>query len=327
MQQRLAALMPGPQHSLYARLLEGLVLGVHQTPLPEELITQFRRAGTIHLMVVSGSQVTLLACLFVYPLLLVRDGGQRTTYPRLRIALTLLSLPVLAFYVALADRGPSIDRSVFMVLLGAMALFLAVSRLAHVRSFRPDGITLLAAAALVMLIARPAMLFSPGAQLSFAAVFGLIAITPVLMRLLHRLLGPFSLLPAATLGAQLMVAPVLAWHFGSIPLLAPFTNLLAVPLVAVLLPLGLLAYLVVLPLPLLAGWLVGISAPLIRLLLGINQLAAPLPCAELRWYTHAWWQVAVYYLVLGALLMLLSRTLNRLAAEWPIPAGRAPRMW
>ncbi|MEI7833719.1 MAG: ComEC/Rec2 family competence protein, partial [bacterium] len=223
--ERLHASMPGAYGPLYAQLLDSIVLGIHGAPLPPQLVESFRRAGTIHLLVVSGGQVAMLAGALLWPLWLLRRRRGQTDFPKLQIVLLLLSLPVLGLYVMLADTGPSVDRAVLMVLLITFSLFLAFSPLARLRSFRPDSLTLLAAAALVLLVIRPAQLFSPSAQLSFAAVAGLCIVTPVLMRLLHRLPGPLGLYLSATLGAQAFTYPVLAWYFGSAPVLGPITNM------------------------------------------------------------------------------------------------------
>ena len=235
----LRAILP----QVYAQLLEAIILGINGSPMPEQLIELFRKAGAIHLVIASGSQVALLGGLLLAPLALLPFGRVRTSYPRPRVVLLCCSLPLLGVYVALADRGPSMDRALLMVLLVALSVFLALSPLAARRSFRPDRLTLLAAAGLVILIVNPAMLFNPGMQLTFAALVGLITLTPVLMRLCHGIPLVFSLPPAMTVGAQCMTAPVLAWHFGAIPLYAPLTNLFSVPLVGLLLPLGLLTLL------------------------------------------------------------------------------------
>ena len=148
LERRLTARMTGDYGALSAQFLCGIVFGGHGESLPPQITEQFRRAGTIHLLVVSGSQLALLGGVLLLPLWYSKYGRTRTSYPRMRVLLLVLSLPVLFGFVALADRGPSIDRALLMALLGMMALFLAFSPLARHRSFRPDSLTLLAAATL-----------------------------------------------------------------------------------------------------------------------------------------------------------------------------------
>lgn len=327
LERRLTATMPGAYGALNAQVLGSILLGVHGAALPAQITDQFRRAGTIHLMVVSGSQVALLGGLLLFPLWLVSYGRARTTFPRVRIVLLLLSFLALGSYVALADRGPSVDRALLMCLLGMLSLFLTLSPLARRRSFRPDSLTLLAASALVLLVCRPALLFSPAMQLSYGAVLGLITVTPVCMRLLHHALGPLALLPATALGAQVMTVPILAWHFGAISLIGLFTNLLAVPLVGVLVPLGLLTLLCAAVAPPLAVLLNHLNVPLVQLLLLANTRAAGLSWAMCPWPLRSGWAVLMYYAAVCLAMVGLSRWTDRVDRDWRIPAGREPRMW
>lgn len=324
---RLAASMPSTYSQLHAQLLESLILGVYGSPLPDAVVEQFRRAGTIHLMVVSGSQVALLGGLFLLPLTVLPFGHARTSYPRLRRVLLVCSLLALGLYVMLADHGPSVNRALFMVLLTALSLLLALSPLGRQRSFRPDGLTLLAVAGLLILLCQPTQLYSPGFQLSFAAVFGLCTITPVLMRCWPRWPRFLALPLAATLGAQCMTYPILAWHFGAIPLLAPLTNLIAVPLVGLLLPLGVLTLGLAFVSPTLACGLNYLNLILLKGLLLTNALASRCPFAEVHWYTRSPWAVLLYLALLAIVIMHLSSWIHRKQHGWNVSAGRAPRMW
>jgi len=324
---RLAATMPvcfGPR---YAQLLEGLLLGVHGAPLPEDITESFRRAGTIHLMVVSGSQVTLLGSLLLLPLGLLAGRHGPTSFPRARMLLLLATLPLLGLYIALADRGPSVDRALITFLLMVLALFLAFSPLARRRAFHPDSVTLLAAAGLITLICRPALLFSPSLQLTYAAVLGLILLTPIFMRLLVRWPSWLALLPAATLGAEIMTLPVLAWYFGRLPVLGVFSNLVAVPVVGLLLPLGLLTLLLAVVAPPLAVALNYLNGPLLSLLLALNQTIANISWGQVNWYVRSPGPLLAYSALVTLGMILLSRLAHRIQQEWAVPAGSTPPMW
>jgi len=327
LERRLTALMTGEYGAISAKFICGTVFGGHGESLPLSMTEQFRRAGTIHLLVVSGSQLALLGGVLLLPLCFSQYRRSRTSYPRLRVLLLLLSLPVLFIFVALADRGPSIDRALLMALLGMMALFLAFSPLARRRSFRPDSLSLLAAATLILLISRPVMLYNPAMQLSLLAVLGFITVSPVLMRLLRRLLGAFAIVPAMSLGAQLMTAPVLAWQFGAISPIGPLTNLVAIPLVAVLAPLGMLSLLGAAVAPPFAHMLNFANVPLVRLLIVTNVWAGRFPWAECHWPLRSLWAVCGYYLVLAGIVRMLARWAQHLEQDWGVPAGSEPRMW
>jgi competence protein ComEC len=326
LETRLAATMPTAYRDT-AAVLNGLVLGSHATPMADAVEDDFRRTGIIHLMVVSGSQITLFGTLLLLPLLGMPGQRRGTAFPRLRVILLLASLPLLGAYVALADRGPSVDRALIMFLLTALAAFLAFSPLARRRVIVADGLTLLAASALLILIVRPVLLFSPSMQLSYAAVFGLQVVTPVLMRLVPRWPGWLALLVMATLGAEIMTFPVLAWHFGQLPVFGPLTNLVAVPLVALLLPLGVATICLAPWWPAAATVVNHVNGTCIRWLIDSAHLTAQLPWSQALWFVRSPLPLLVYATCVAAVLYALSRWADSREQDWPVPAGSLPPMW
>ena len=88
---------------------------------------------------------------------------------------------------------------------------------------------LLCGAVVALLIVDPFLLHSLGFQLSVAATAAIVALAPGLAR---RLPGPQWLREplAVSFAAQLGVTPVLLATQGSVPLVSPLANLVAVPL-------------------------------------------------------------------------------------------------
>jgi competence protein ComEC len=165
----------------------------------------------------------------------------------LRTRITALAL-LIAVYVPLAGAGPSLQRAGVMGLAGLAAM--AASRPAS----RWYALLLAAAATLAW---NPRAWSDPGWQLSFAAVAGILTLGVPLQRGLRRALAEFDLRRRAprlrrallhaladgvaiTLAATLATAPLLAHHFGSVPLAGLPANLLALPAVAPAMWLGML---------------------------------------------------------------------------------------
>ncbi len=132
----------------------------HVSGRREELDPDLRQAfvetGTIHLLVVSGLNVGILAgCLLaVMRLGLVPRGW----------ALAIVALACV-LYAAATDGEPPVVRATVMVLVACLAMVLAR---------RPLGYNTLAAAGLVVLAINPSELFQAGTQLSFLAVAALV---------------------------------------------------------------------------------------------------------------------------------------------------------
>lgn len=232
--------VPGRARSILA----ALVLGERGT-LDPTLRAQFARSGLGHLLAVSGLHLSLVALGLLAGLTWVLRRCQALTArgdPRRWAA--LLAFAAALLYTLLTGAAPPTVRA--CVMTGLLLLALLAQR-------APDFLRPLAAAALLLLVVEPLNLFRPAFQLSFAAVVGLVLALSrprvrgwlwaegrsrgVLARWGRWLLG-LSIVSAA---ASLATAPLVARHFGSIPVLGVFSNLLAVPLTTfVLLPAALL---------------------------------------------------------------------------------------
>ena len=213
-----------------AALLRGMVLG-EDDRIDDATRQDWRDAGLAHLLAVSGQNVMLLSALAL-PLLALAGVGLRARFA----VVTLL----IAVYVPLAGAGPSLQRAGIMGLAGIVAM--AASRPAS-RSYA------LVLAATATLAWNPRAWEDPGWQLSFAAVAGILAIGVPLGAALRRVVNELdggavaSALAdgvALTIAATLATAPLVAHHFGSVPLAGLPANLLALPAVAPAMWLGML---------------------------------------------------------------------------------------
>ena len=317
-----AAGLPPPE----AALARGMVLGEDEAIAPSAR-EDFRDSGLAHLLAVSGQNVMLLVALAM-PLLALAGLG-----PRAR-GVALLGL--VAVYVPLAGAGPSLQRAGVMGAAGIAAMTLS----------RPSSrwyALLLAAAATLAL--NPRAWEDPGWQLSFAAVIGILTAGVPLSRVLGQAaVGLQGRSPgdssapqaraarlraavargvaegaAITIAAGLATAPLLAHHFGSVPLAGLLANLLALPAVAPAMWLGMVKAGLGLVAPALppADWLAGALGPLTRLpvaYLGrLAELCADLPHGQIGLPLGSQAGMAVAYLVLGLCALAIRHVVRRLA--------------
>ncbi|HEX6817080.1 MAG TPA: ComEC/Rec2 family competence protein, partial [Ktedonobacterales bacterium] len=207
-------------------LLIGILLGLKTLSLRARL-PLFTATGTIHLVVPAGLKVSLLAALASDAL---RPLGR---WPRVAGAIGAVVL-----YAALGGSGPPAVRAAIMGTLLVLAPALG-------RGY--NVFTSLALAVLVMTAIEPLVIYDAGFQLTALATLGLPLFVPPIQSRLTSLLRALRLVPApalvgellaVTLAAQLATLPVLALTFHLISFVAPFANLLTVPLLALLLILG-----------------------------------------------------------------------------------------
>ncbi|MEN6520782.1 MAG: ComEC/Rec2 family competence protein [Armatimonadota bacterium] len=143
-------------------VVAGMALGTYTT-LPDRLMDNFTRTGTLHLLAASGFNCAVLVVVFGFLLRNCLKLEKRHVH--------LALIFILILYMFVVGAKPSIVRATIMatlLLLGALIN-------------RPsDTLNLLFAAALIILAINPADIFDVGFQLSFAAVMALILVLPVI---------------------------------------------------------------------------------------------------------------------------------------------------
>ena len=209
--QKINTFLPSPQ----AELLSGMLLGQKQE-LPAKLRLALRDTSTIHIVVVSGQNLTLLAGI------IINLSGLLTR----RKALILALLTVIGYLLLSGVQIPALRA----------ALMLGLAYLAQFMGRQSDGLWALMLTAGFLLLVNPAWISDLSFILSFLATFGVVFIAPILAGKLAKL--PLFLREnmAVTLAAQLMVTPVITQNFHQLSLVSLPANLLvlwAVPYIMV----------------------------------------------------------------------------------------------
>jgi len=307
-------------------LAVSVVYGDKITDLPEPIEERFRRAGLTHILVASGTQVSLLIVLLALLCWRLPDD-----FSWRGLLLNLLqfgvTLAVVLTYACITGLETSILRAL------AMGVLVMAGRLAY---RQVDGLTALAQSGLILLLLNPLQLLAPGFQLSFVATFGLIYVAGVGFPLVAHLGGWRRWLAHTLLttgGAQLFVAPVLAAHFQQLSLWGLISNLLAIPLSFALLAVGGLASLGLAAIPLigtLVNWLVLALTWTLDL---VARVFAALPGSNVAVPHPPWWVLGAVYafvFLLGEGIKLRGRMAPplRLQLRLALPAlGLAAAGW
>ncbi|MDX1671716.1 MAG: DNA internalization-related competence protein ComEC/Rec2, partial [Balneolaceae bacterium] len=279
-------------------LARALLIG-HKEELDPELRIRFSRAGLAHVMAVSGLHVGFiiapfwLAIPFFWTLRYGRQAGM------------VLLAGLLLFYAGITGFSESVSRA---AITGG---FITYGRLFHKAR---DAKNLTAVSALIILLINPSDLFSIGFQLSFAAVYIILLVLPVLQRMLppwirYRWYGKPVMIILVSLIVQVGLYPLLAHYFGEFSLIGPVANALAVPLLGLAVPLG-LALLPVAWLFPAAGWWLNI--PVRFLVDGLNRFVEQVGSLEWSWITTGPVSPMLFCIWTAAILTIAALHLPRL---------------
>ena len=210
----------GPLDRRYAGVAEALALG-WRADIDPTTQASYRDSGIAHLLAVSGLHVGLVAAMA--GLALFWMGRKR----RGRIVRGCVQLTAVWLFTVITGLAPSTVRAALM-----FSLFIV----SDIFGRRTPKLNLLAAAAIIMLIANPMLLFDIGWQLSFSAVAGILLAMPVIMAFRNKLYQAAMVSVAATT-ATLPVTLTTFHRFQPYFLIA---NVLIVPLSAFILAFSLL---------------------------------------------------------------------------------------
>ena len=305
-----------------AALYQALLIG-DKSRVPQETIDTFKRTGVMHILAISGLHMGLLG-FFLFSTLLFCTRQSR--WLLLNTDIRKLSLFICIFplliYSLLAGSNTPVVRSFLMSLLFILAYCFN----------RPKShLTLISAAALIIVIVSPRSIFSPSFQLSFFAVISIIGFTPIFLRLFpgynmvsgrkgvgNLILKRVIELTVISISAILGTSPLLLHHFNQISTVGLLANLIVEPLICLwALPFGFSG---------IAFHFVSQDISALALSLGSIAFNIVTPTLDFlsSWQNSALWLPApplwltlIYYLCLMLLISDVSRTI-KIRTIWPL---------
>ena len=205
MKERIGALYSGDAAGFLTAILTG-----DRGEVSEKAYTALAEAGLSHILAVSGMHCGFLMALAGFLL------------PSRKLQ-ALLGIPLLAFYAVLTGGSPSVLRACVMLSLPLLAILVRREN---------DGPTSLLTALFLILLANPFAAASVSLQLSFAAMAGILWLTPKLYKGLTgekkrgRVFRFLAVTFSTSMGAMVFTMPLSAYYFGAVVLIAPLSSAL-----------------------------------------------------------------------------------------------------
>ncbi len=258
-------------------MIKALTIGDGDSLSPQQWEV-FRKTGTTHLMVISGSHIGLIAALvYLLAIKLWARTGIMAWSPQ-KVA-ALLALAIAFIYAGLTGFSVPAQRAALMI---AIAMIAIVSQ----RNTQPYSILALALSG--VLLVDPLVVLSPGFWLSFIAVSLIIYTLGGRLKKPGFFLGAFKINWVTSIG----LSPLLLFFFQQVSLISPLANLIAVPIIGlVIVPLALLATLLLFVVPVIAEKLFFVADLALQGLWWMLAKMAELPLATISHSQPSWWSL------------------------------------
>jgi competence protein ComEC len=287
----IARILSEPQSGL----LSGILLG-SKANLSQDLLLWLQLTGTIHIIALSGYNITVLVEM-------LRILTKRL--PR-NLAFNIPVIGIILFVLA-TGLSSSVIRAAVM---GSMLL------LAKRVGRQSDGlIAVLFASAIMVAFSPNILIYDVGFQLSFSAVCGIIFLAPKLEKYFSIFGGTMSQILSATLSAQIFTWPITSLYFGVISIIAPLANILILPFIPILMLFGF----IIASMGFVSIWLAQNLSIILWVILSYFiktvKLLAEMPVSSKNIKIDSVIFVAAYYILLGEIVMILSRQGRRYGKE------------
>lgn len=290
-----------PVDSAFTGLSVALVLG-EVSAVTDEQWRVLRDTGTLHMAVVSGTHITLVAGLAWFLGLALWKLAPSQRYPAVLVA-SFVALFAAVSFALLAGMNVPVQRALIMFVMVMMAVWLK-------RSLHP--LLTLSWALIAVLLWDMGAVMQVGFWLSFIA-------TAILLWMLTIEGGRLQRLLLLHLGMSVLLAPFLLLFFQQIPTYSALANLLTSPIIEwLLVPLLLIIALLAWIAPSLATLLSQLTEHLWSLAWAMLSEIATWPMAVLLLSPTAWWHALPDN---AQRLTLLDMGRNEVVAVWQTPQG------
>lgn len=282
--QVIQKLLPNPIDGLVI----GMILGVDGA-LDKTLEESYRRAGLIHIVVLSGFNVTIIA-----------EAIRRLMPFGLRTNLLLASIGIWIFAIMVGASATVIRATI-------MATIVLI-----VRGLKEDYSVIhsLWLAACIMALVNPLILvYDPSFHLSFLATCGIIYLSPFLEKRLQFLPNTFELrfTICGTMATQVYVFPYLAYAMGEISVAAFFVNVATVTFVPLIMAGGAILYVFGVLLPFMTPFIQWIIFVLVEYQLIVVEWSAAQSFATIDLPQIRTYEILIMYIFIVAGTFFLVR--------------------
>lgn len=270
-------------------IFSAIVLG-ETKELDSEINSLYKENGISHILSISGLHISLIG-MSIYKLL------RKKFYNGFSC---IASLALLFSYVALTGFSVSALRAFVMFGISLLALYLG-------RSY--DMTSAISLAGILLLIDNPFLLYNAGFLLSFAAVFAISVIYPILLSYLSQ---KSSIISASSISVSvnLMTLPILSYYFYETSTYSLLLNLIIIPPMSLLMLSGIVGGIVGVWNVVLGKIAIGSGHYVLSFYEGVCRFFNKLPNGTILIGRPKPWQIVCYYVLLFSFIFYIKKKEN-----------------
>lgn len=267
-----------------ASVLVALLIG-NKEGLEEEVQEAFRMSNLSHMLAVSGAHVSyvMLGIGFIIANSKISKKVGK-----------IITIVLLVFFLLITGQTPSVTRACIM------SIYFIIASLCHKRVSVLSSISI---SFLTILLLNPYAIWDVGLQLSYGGTIGIIALYKIFCKQWEnekngKIKNKIVEMLFLTLSANLILIPVIAYHYHTLSLTFPISNLLASPIMGILVIAGFITIFFSFFCNPIANLLAYPLSILLQVFLQIANMTSKLPFSQINVAVPNILCILLYYLIL-----------------------------
>lgn len=291
-----------------ANILIGILIG-DKNELQEDIKNNFKDSNLTHMLAVSGTHVSYILLGISFILNKIKILNKR--YSKVFISFILL------FYIFITGKTPSVERACIM------SIYVLIGSFLYKKTATLFSICF---SIFIMLIINPYCIFDIGFQLSFGGTIGILYVYPIVkkkytkidlkikgtkFKIIYIFLTKIIDIILITLSVNITILPIVVYHFNTLSFTFWISNLLATPILGIIILLGFIIVILSIFVFPIAKFLSGILSIFLTLFLNIAEVCSKLPMSKLLVPTPNIVTIILYYLILFYIIFIENNIIRK----------------
>lgn len=279
-------------------LLKGILIG-NKESLDESIEENFKNSNLSHMLAVSGAHVSYIIL------------GITTVLNNMKVSKRIskvITIVILLFFILLVGGTPSATRACIM------AIYTIFASLVH---RKPNILSSLSVSLIIILIYNPYLIFDIGLQLSYGGTVGIILLANKFIKCkeqanveqskFRKIIEYIKQMFIVSISANIIILPIMAYNFNTISLTFFISNILAGPILGIVVILGFIYIIIYIIFSPLAEFLSAFLNIFLKILIFIADVSSKIPFSKVYVKTPRIVFMVSHYLCVCLFLWLISK--------------------